>query len=69
MEGELQRALGRNLRAFRSRKGLTQEKLAEHWGCSRGYISELERGKRNVSLRTLEYLATLTGTTPLALLA
>ena len=69
MDGELQRILGQNVRVFRLRRGLTQEGLAEAWGWSRGYISELERGKRNVSLRTLEYLGRLTETSPLELLS
>lgn len=69
MEGELQRALGRNLRDYRKQQGLTQEELAEAWSYTRGYISDLELGKRNVSLRTVEYLAALVDTTPLSLLA
>lgn len=67
MGGDLQRALGRNLRDYRIRQGLTQEELTEVWSYTRGYVSDLELGKRNVSLRTVEYLAALTGGAPLAL--
>jgi transcriptional regulator with XRE-family HTH domain len=69
MEGDLQRAIGRNLRQLRAARGLSQEELAEQLGCSRGYISELELGKRNLSLRSLERLATDLDTSPLTLLA
>jgi len=69
VEGELQRALGRNLRAWRLEHGLSQEQLAEQWGWSRGYISELERGRRNASLQTVELLGRLTGSRPIDLLA
>jgi transcriptional regulator with XRE-family HTH domain len=69
MEGDLQRAIGRNLRQLRLAQGLSQESLAERLGYSRGYISELELGKRNLSLRSFERLAADLDTTPLALLA
>jgi transcriptional regulator with XRE-family HTH domain len=69
MEGDLQRAIGRNLRQVRLAQGLSQESLAERLGYSRGYISELELGKRNLSLRSFERLAADLDTTPLVLLA
>lgn len=69
MDGHLQRALGRNLRAYRREHGLSQEDLGFAWGWSRGYISALERGKCNLSLRSVEHLATLMATSPLHLLS
>jgi transcriptional regulator with XRE-family HTH domain len=69
MEGDLQRAIGRNLRRLRLAQGLSQEALAGQLGYSRGYVSELELGKRNLSLRSFERLAADLETTPLALLA
>ena len=57
MEGDLQRRLGRNLRADRLAKGLSQEAFADLLGVHRTYIGGLERGERNVTLRTVERLA------------
>lgn len=41
---------GKNLKAIRSSKNLSQEKLALLADLDRTYISSVERGKRNVSL-------------------
>ena len=46
---ELQR-FGANLKEIRLRNGLSQEKLAFSVELDRSYISDIERGKRNVSL-------------------
>ncbi len=59
MEGELQARLGRNLAAIRQRRGLSQEELAATLGIHRTYVGGLERGERNVTLRTVERLAAL----------
>jgi transcriptional regulator with XRE-family HTH domain len=61
VEGDLQRRLGRNLRAYRLAKGLSQEAFADLLGIHRTYIGGLERGERNVTLRTVERLAGLLG--------
>ena len=57
VEGDLQRRLGRNLRARRLAKGLSQEAFADLLGIHRTYIGGLERGERNVTLRTVERIA------------
>ncbi len=57
MEVDLQRRLGRNLLAQRRAKGLSQEAFADLLGLHRTYIGGLERGERNVTLRTVEQLA------------
>jgi transcriptional regulator with XRE-family HTH domain len=49
--------LGEAIKAQREKLGLSQEKLAEHCGFDRTYISMLERGKRNPSLLNLLKLA------------
>lgn len=46
---ELQR-FGANLKEIRLRNSLSQEKLAFSVELDRSYISDIERGKRNVSL-------------------
>ena len=69
MEGELQRAVGQNLRAYRERRGLSQEAFADLLGVHRTYMGGIERGERNLTLKTLERIAEQTGVSPLELLA
>jgi transcriptional regulator with XRE-family HTH domain len=57
-----------NLRALRTRKGLSQEALAELAGLHRTYVSSVERCERNVTLETVERFATALGADPLDLL-
>jgi transcriptional regulator with XRE-family HTH domain len=49
--------LGKRIRALRKAKGWNQDDLAQHMGLGRTYISNVERGRKNPSLRTLEILA------------
>ena len=42
--------LGRVIREYRRKKGLTQQQLADHCGCSIMYLSNLERGKETAEL-------------------
>jgi transcriptional regulator with XRE-family HTH domain len=60
--------LGRRVRHFRTEKCLSQEKIAEQCGISSKYISDLERGKANVSVKVLELVATSLGITAIDLL-
>ena len=53
----LQRKTGAAIRALRRRKGISQEKLALDAGIGRRYLSDVENGRRNVSLETIEKLA------------
>jgi two-component system, response regulator len=48
---------GREVRTWRNRLGFSQEQLAERAGLHRTYISDIERGTRNVSLGSVERLA------------
>lgn len=52
-----QQKLGKQVRLLRLSMKLTQESLAEITGLDRTYISGIERGVRNPSLRNLEKLA------------
>lgn len=44
---------GKNVRAAREKKNMSQEELSYKSGVSVYYISRIERGKANVSLETL----------------
>jgi transcriptional regulator with XRE-family HTH domain len=68
MEGELQRIVGRNLRAYRETKGLSQEAFADVVGVHRTYMGSVERGERNLTLKSVERLAARIEVEPMALL-
>ena len=53
---------GSRLRTRRLAKCLSQEAFAGKCGLDRTYISGIERGKRNVSLRNIEIIAKALGT-------
>ena len=57
MEGDLQRAVGRSLRRYRLERGPSQEDFADLVGVHRTYMGGLERGERNLTLRSLERIA------------
>jgi len=52
-----QQKLGNKVRELRKQRGWTQEKLEELSGLDRTYISDIERGVRNPSVKSLERLA------------
>lgn len=60
---------GKNVRALRELAGLSQEELAFRAGMKRTYLSDLERGVRNPSVRALGRLADALGVPPARLLA
>jgi transcriptional regulator with XRE-family HTH domain len=53
----LQNNIGLAIRALRAQKNVSQEKLALETGIGRRYMSDIENGRRNVSLETIEKLA------------
>lgn len=48
---------GKNVKKFRMQKQLTQEALSDISGLSRNYISDVELGKRSISLKNIQVLA------------
>lgn len=42
-------SVGERIKEVREKKGLTQEKLAEKTGLSKGFISDVENGKTDIS--------------------
>ena len=64
MQTQLPRALrsfGLNVRKRREASGLTQERAGEKANLDPTYISGIERGNRNVSLRNVEAIAQALG--------
>jgi len=68
MEGDLQRNVGRNLRAYRQADGVSQEAFADVLGVHRTYMGGIERGERNLTLKSVERIAARLRLDPLALL-
>jgi transcriptional regulator with XRE-family HTH domain len=68
MEGELQKVFGRNLRAYREGRNLSQEKFADLLERHRTYVGQLERGERNLTLKAVERIAAQLDLEPLPLL-
>lgn len=68
MEGDLQHNVGRNLRAYRMARGMSQEAFAVVLGVHRTYIGAIERGDKNLSLKSVERLALRLGISALDLL-
>ncbi len=56
-----QEAFGRQIRRLRNRRGYTQEELANLSGIHVSYLSGIERGARNPSLRSIRRLAKALG--------
>ena len=68
MEGQLQQVVGGNLRRLRQRQRCSQETFGERVGWHRTFVGAVERGERNLTLRTIERLASQLGVDALALL-
>ncbi|MBV4366688.1 helix-turn-helix domain-containing protein [Erwinia sp. BNK-24-b] len=57
MQDGLLISVGERVRLYRKRKQLSQVALSERSGIDRTYLSDIENGKRNISLLTLNNLA------------
>lgn len=72
MRGEpadIRQALGHAIKELRVEQRLTQEELAERAGVHAHYISDIERGKRNVAIVNLTHIADAFGLKAAELLA
>jgi transcriptional regulator with XRE-family HTH domain len=49
--------LGKRIQRLRKEKGWTQTDMAVYLGMNRGHLSDLERGKREVGIITLQVIA------------
>src|ERR1041384_7944045 len=54
---DVKQRFGTSVRMWRTRLGISQEELAGRAGLHRTYVSDVERGARNVSLESIEKLA------------
>jgi len=61
---DLPRILGRNIRRIRDECGLSQEEVAFRAGMNRAYLSDVERGSRNPTVRVVGRIAKALGVDP-----
>ena len=55
----LLKKIGKNIRVLRKKENLSQIDLAVAVGIDRSYLSEIENGKRNVTIMLLQNIATI----------
>ncbi len=60
--------VGKRIQALRKQKGWTQTDLSVHLDMNRGHISDIEQGKREAGIITLQVIARGLDTTMAALL-
>jgi transcriptional regulator with XRE-family HTH domain len=68
VEGDLQRIVGVNLRRHREAQGISQEAYADLLGYHRTYLGAVERGERNLTLKSVERMAARVGVEVMVLL-
>jgi transcriptional regulator with XRE-family HTH domain len=61
MKSEILLKYGQVVRKIRLEKGISQETLADLSGLHRTYMSDVELGKRNVSLENIDRIANALG--------
>ena len=60
----LKALVGQRVRKLRTAKGLTQESVVHQSGLAESYVSEIEAGKVNATLETLNKIAEVLGLEP-----
>lgn len=65
----MRKRVGLNFARVRRASGLTQEELAARSGFTQGYLSDLERGRRNPTIVSLYELAQALGVEVIELIA
>lgn len=68
MQSSLVPVVASNVRRLRVARGWSQEDLADQCSLHRTYVGAIERGERNITLATLERLATALEVIPTDLL-
>ena len=54
----IQEKFGNKVKSLREQKGISIEHLANNSNVDRNYISDIEKGKRNVSIEVIEKIMT-----------
>ncbi len=62
--GEFNSKFGTKLKYYRLLNGLTQEDLSEKLDVDAHYISDIERGTRNITMKTFYKIASALGVEP-----
>lgn len=65
---DVKKQLGQKIKDLCLRAGYSQEELAGKAGLHRTYMSDVERGKRNVSVENIKKIADALGVNPSELL-
>jgi transcriptional regulator with XRE-family HTH domain len=68
-EGDLAEDFGRLVRRLRSERGFSQEGFAFRVGIHRTYMGDIERGEKNVTIKTADKIAKALGLTLSSLFA
>jgi DNA-binding XRE family transcriptional regulator len=58
---ELEAQVSEQLRALREKKGMTQQQLADKVAMKREAVARIEKGKQNLTIGTIEHLASVMG--------
>lgn len=64
---KLEIIVGENVRGFRTRLGISQEKLAEFANLHRTFIGTIERAEQNISVATISKISKALKVPPFAL--
>ena len=68
MGDKLSAIVGNNINKYRKNLNISQEELAEKAGLHRTYIGGIERGERNITLDSLQVIATALNVAPVELI-
>jgi transcriptional regulator with XRE-family HTH domain len=68
MNDKLSAIVGNNIKKCRKSLNISQEELAEKAGLHRTYIGGIERGERNITLDSLQVIATALNVAPVELI-
>jgi transcriptional regulator with XRE-family HTH domain len=68
MSDKLSAIVGNNIKKYRKSLNISQEELAEKAGLHRTYIGGIERGERNITLDSLQVIATALNVAPVELI-
>jgi len=60
---DIKEKVGNRIRSLRTEKGLSQEALANEAGIDRTYMTDVENGRRNISIEVLSKIIAALGIT------